>query len=339
MAQRAHLLLKTLLTGLTVLYSIPVSAWLLFRAWQGETWPMVGMMNAAGILWFLPLLVLLPLALLLRSRQASVMGGLLLLAALWLFGGDFTPALARAAPAGPQVRVLSFNTLIANQNFDQTLALIAETQPDLIAIQELSPEMAATISDAFGAQYPYQLLSPWPDPRGIGIWSRYPFIQQDQLELELWEGWAQVVLVEVEGTPLYFVNTHLWPIGTLDTDLFGTALAKQHIQAAQLRDMALAWDAAVLMVGDFNASPTNTTYGLLDQSLDDVWRITGSGPGFTWPAPDSALPVVGPFLRIDYMWQRGPITPLQLQVIHDVPGSDHMPLLGEFILSVEAVER
>src|SRR5688500_1089225 len=121
-----------------VLYAMPLFAWLLARAEQGETWWAVGYMNAAGIWWFAPLALFLPVALLLRARQATVVGLVLLLPFLWLCGADFVPGLGRSTADGSvTLKVLTFNTLVNNQNYESVIARIHEIDPDIIAVQEL----------------------------------------------------------------------------------------------------------------------------------------------------------------------------------------------------------
>ena len=39
-----------------ILYTIPLTTWLLQRWWHGESWSAIGFMNAAGVWWFAPLL-------------------------------------------------------------------------------------------------------------------------------------------------------------------------------------------------------------------------------------------------------------------------------------------
>jgi vancomycin resistance protein VanJ len=323
---------KFLVTTLALLYAAPVVAWLFFRAWRGETWPMIGLMNAGGLWWFAPLLVLLPIALLVRARQATFTTLLLLVAAVVLFGEEFVPHFPReVADDVPRLRVLSFNAHVDNRAFDVVERMVREQNPDIFAIQELSPEMAQHLNDRLGEEYRYQILNPWTDPRGIGMWSRYPLIEAERFDLELWEGWGQTAIVNVDGQPLYFINVHLWPIGTLDRDQFARGLARQRQQAITLRDHVAAINGPVLLVGDFNASPTNDSHRLMSEVMTDVWRQVAMGPGFTWPAPGSVNRFARPFLRIDYMWTKGAIQPLNIRVLPRA-ASDHLPLFAEFVI-------
>ncbi|MCB0078056.1 MAG: endonuclease/exonuclease/phosphatase family protein [Anaerolineales bacterium] len=324
-----HFLLA-LLTVATIAYLVPVAAWLLARAWQGEQWPLVGMMNAAGLLWFVPLLFLLPAALLLRAKVQSLLLVLLLVVAFFLFPAELRPTFA-LPPQGVPLRIFNYNALVSNSDSSAVVALIQAQQPDLIAIQELSPEMADGLNLVIGNDYPYQLLAPWGDPRGIGLWSRYPFKELGQLDLEMWENWAQFVDVEVNGQTVTVVNAHLWPIGTLNRADFARGLARQHEQARQLRAWLQQQTGPTVIAGDFNASPTNETYLIVREAAQDAWQGK-LGAGFTFPGRPVRF-VDFPVIRIDYFFYRGAIAPRQIEVLPDSAGSDHFPLVGEFVIT------
>lgn len=312
------------------LYSLTLSTWLLLRLWRGESSALVGLMNAVGVWWFVPLLVLLPIALLMRARQALIISLIFVLLALFFFGPDLRPQEA-AADNAAQLRVLSFNAEFENQSYEALEALIREHQPDLIAIQELSPEMAHQLKVRLGEEYPHQLLYPRNDPRGIGIWSRHPLTKGLSLKLDWWDNWVHSAIVDLEGQAIQLFNVHLYPIHGSSRRVVAQRLAKQQLQAQQLRDLVSEVDIPVLVVGDFNMSPTNESYTILNDSLDDAWPQVAIGPGFTYPAPGSVIPWIPAFLRIDYFWIRGAIAPLDIQVLNQT-GSDHLPLLGEFVL-------
>jgi endonuclease/exonuclease/phosphatase (EEP) superfamily protein YafD len=323
---------KIFITVAVILYSIPLTTWLSLRSWKGESWINVGFMNAVGIWWFAPLLLLLPLALLVRARQASLICFIMLVPAFLIFGGEFVPRFSLAeSEEGRRIRVLSFNALISNRSYNDVITLIEQHQPDLIALQELSPQMAEEISTRLADEYPHQQLYSWSDPRGIGLWSRYPLSEGPAGHTDWWPNWMQSASIDVEGQAIYLLNVHLAPVGTLNQSDFARALLFQHAQVRAIHDLLSPIEMPVLLVGDFNASPTNETYRLLDEKLDDAWRQVGFGPGFTFPAPETPNSWLGPFLRIDYFWTRGEIRPVKIEILPPA-GSDHLPLLGEFIL-------
>lgn len=325
-------LAKATVTLAVVLYAMPVVAWLVARILEGESLWAVGYMNAVGIWWFAPLLVLLPVALVVRARQAIIISLVLVLPFLWFYGWDFLPGLPRSTSEETvTLRVMTFNTLFANGDFEGVLARIRESDPDVIAIQELSPEMDNAITSAFAESHPYRITNSWPDPRGIGVWSRYPMTAGENRTTEGWEWWVHEVNLDVQGRPVALYNTHLWPIGTTDPAGFRIALAAQHDQVDELIPMIEAETVPVILAGDFNASPTNQNYRRLRNILEDSWGEAGWGTGFTFPAQGMMGTDVPPFLRIDYLMTRGNIDAISMEVL-ETAGSDHLPVVGEFII-------
>lgn len=316
------------------LYGLLLTAWLLLRLWRGEQSALIGLMNAIGVWWFVPLIVLLPLALLSRTRQTLIMLSFLVLPALFFFSPDLVPhAWSSPLPAESEIRlrVFNLNALVSNVSYEAVAARISEHEPDLIAIQELSHEMARSLNAELAEDYPYQLLHPMDDVRGIGIWSRYPLTEGLSRNQDWWERWLYSAIVDVEGEQIHLFNVHLVPIKAKSRHAIAQRLAQQHAQAQELHDLVSKADMPVLVVGDLNASPTNETYHILDEELDDAWREVSTGLGFTFPAPGSIASWLPPILRIDYFWTGGNITPIKVEVLPEV-GSDHLPLLGEFSL-------
>lgn len=324
---------KVIVTLTVTLYTIPLTTWLLQRWWYGESLVFVGFMNAVGVWWFLPLIILFPLALLFRVRQALIILSLLLIPAIYFFGAEFIPHFSpTVAEDATRVKVLSFNMLTSNIEYNQVIDLIETYQPDIVAIQELSIDMSLVMNDELGHIYPYQEVYAWDDPRGIGIWSQYPLTEGPWRTINAWERWLHSATVEIEGKQLFLLNVHLWPTGTLDQALFARALEIQEKQVSEIKTLISAETKPTLLLGDFNASPTNETYTSLAQELDDTWRQVGFGPGFTFPSTGSQSLWLPRLLRIDYFWTKGAIKPLSLDVLPDSAGSDHFPLLGEFVL-------
>jgi len=324
---------KIIVTVVVTIYTIPLTTWLLQRWWYGESMVFVGFMNAAGVWWFLPLVALFPLALLFRVRQALIILCFLLIPAIYFFGAEFIPHFSpTVAEDATRVKVLSFNMLTSNIEYDQVIDLIDTHQPDIVAIQELSVDMSLLMNDELSDIYPYQEVYAWDDPRGIGIWSQYPLTEGPLRTTHKWERWLHSATVEIGDKQLFFLNVHLWPTGTLDQELFARALRIQETQVAEIHAIISAEAKPTLLVGDFNASPTNETYTLLEQELHDTWRQVGFGPGFTFPSAGTFNSWLPRLLRIDYFWTKGAIKPLSLEVLPDSAGSDHFPLLGEFVL-------
>jgi endonuclease/exonuclease/phosphatase (EEP) superfamily protein YafD len=92
-------------------------------------------------------------------------------------------------------------------------------------------------------------------------------------------------------------------------------------------------DEAVIVAGDFNSSAASRPHRRLLTALRDAFREVGRGLGHTFPQAVSVnglfCPV--PLLRIDYLFFRGPVRPLNARTVYQ-PGSDHRSVIADFDL-------
>jgi endonuclease/exonuclease/phosphatase family metal-dependent hydrolase len=212
-------------------------------------------------------------------------------------------------------------------------AVIAAQEPDIVALQEVDVRRRRTggvdqaheiahrldmtfhfnaalkveeelYGDAILTTLPERLVKAGPLPG-------HPAIPQLEPRGALW------VAVQVDGTELNIINTHL-----------GLVPREQQIQARRLAGdgwiAAAPADQPLIVLGDFNATGTTVVYRTFAALLHDA-RRTGrrNGPTATFP---STLPV----LRIDHVFTRGPIRVEKLFVPQDPltrVASDHLPLV------------
>ncbi len=199
--------------------------------------------------------------------------------------------------------------------------LLEETMPDVVAVQELSPNAAAVIENAL----PYGRLDPADDTMGMGIALRYP--------------------APVEHLPLALRNARIarldpadWPELTTEVEVINTHLGNPILfpptrsfrwrrqQVVELTDYQRRTPSPHrVLVGDLNSTPLWPAYRRLTEHLSDaavqLSSNNGHKPGRTW-APRGAT---RPLLRIDHVLVNG-LKPLSLRVL-EVPGSDHSGVL------------
>ncbi|HBY98414.1 MAG TPA: hypothetical protein DEP84_31485, partial [Chloroflexi bacterium] len=266
----------------------------------------------------------------------------------WLWGGLFLPRSpvppAAAADSTARLRVMSLNSLITNQNYDAIVAAILTADPDIVAVQELSTGQAAAISARLGERYPYQALHPGVDPRGIGLWSRYPLTEIETYDEGLWTNWAQHVVVEAFGKRIHLFNAHAWPMALIDPSQIMSSSALRQEQTRQLAT-TLARIPPVepfVVAADLNLVPLHRGYRFLAHVARDTWVEAGWGFGFTWPNQSGAADgqarssikaarAPPPLIRIDYLWHSATLRPLFIRVLPDDTGSDHYGLLAEYL--------
>ncbi|MBX3746415.1 MAG: endonuclease/exonuclease/phosphatase family protein [Verrucomicrobiae bacterium] len=256
----------------------------------------------------------------------------LLFAAAALLATGCVRTASRPSAAHPPLRILTWNIhhgegLDGRVDLDRIARLIADTEPDLVALQEvdrgvvrtqgrnLPAELAALtgLTAVFqhnihfqGGEYGNATLTRWPvlSSTNHHFLMLRPGEQRGLLE----------VVVDIRGHPLAFWNTH---IDHRPDDL------ERWSNVGEIRDRLAASPVPVILAGDFNDLPGSRVHQALDTFLLDVWDQVGFGPGATFP--HTRIPK-----RIDYIWldRRFPLYPVSARVL-DSDASDHLPLLAE----------
>jgi endonuclease/exonuclease/phosphatase family metal-dependent hydrolase len=225
---------------------------------------------------------------------------------------------------------------------DRIAAVIAEYEPDVVALQELDVHRARTrgvdqahaiaelleMTFHFNAAmrveeelYGDAILTAWPLRLcRAGPLPGLPKIKQVEPRGALW------VKVDIGGTWVNILNTHL-----------GLVPREQQIQASHLAGQAwldhadCAWPA--ILLGDFNATASSLVYRTLTAKLRPARRIARrKQPSSTFPSP---LPV----LRIDHLFVSPGIEVLDVFAPFDPltrGASDHLPLVMDFEISSSA---
>jgi endonuclease/exonuclease/phosphatase family metal-dependent hydrolase len=154
---------------------------------------------------------------------------------------------------------------------------------------------------------------------GTMVLSKYPIVDFRNTLLPLHPSSEQRGLLEavidVDGTPLRFADTHLTTLND------GERLEQVNAIVGLLKDAP----EATLLVGDLNAVPTSTEVTTLTGHWTDTWRQKGLGLGLTSPAP---LPTK----RIDYQLHSPQLTPTAVSVPVSF-ASDHWPVAATYMLS------
>jgi endonuclease/exonuclease/phosphatase family metal-dependent hydrolase len=206
------------------------------------------------------------------------------------------------------------------------LADMAALQPDLIGLQECV--FAAQQDRILGAagEGRYESRRGWANrpEYGNAILGRDTIALGDADRLDLSRGRSalRVAVSLPSGTTLDFVVTHLHH-----------EVDDASIRAEQARAV-IGWLGAVqgplVVVGDFNADPTEMTYGLM---LEAGFRsasveANGAEPPVTWPSGIQApgMDVDGEPSCLDYIWVRGPITVDSCRLAFDRPAVDDATL-------------
>lgn len=262
-------------------------------------------------------LVLLLVAALLRRRGMVLLAAAALLSqagpALWT-ALRATPAHAAGSCDGPTLRVATVNLWYVNRDPRRLLDWLAASEPDLVALQEVSPAWVDALAATLPA-YPHRQLLPRNDPYGIGVLSRLPLRQVTALDLA-GDGLPSLhVTAELAGQSLYLLGLHThWPM----TPGLQQARDRALQQAAVL---ALETPSSSIVLGDLNLTPYAPAFTRLVQSSGLRDALAGQAWRPTWLA--SFWPLA---LPIDHVLVPRAACVLDTSIGPDI-GSDHRPVL------------
>ena len=206
------------------------------------------------------------------------------------------------------------------------LADMAALQPDLIGLQECVFAVQQDRILGAAGEGRYASRRGWANrpEYGNAILGREPLALGDGDRLDLSRGRSalRVPVSLPSGTTLDFVVTHL------HHEVDDAAVRAEQAEAV------IAWLGAIsgplVIVGDFNADPTEPTYGLM---LDAGFRsasveANGAEPPVTWPSGIQApgMDVDGDPSCLDYIWVRGPISVDACRLAFNHPAVDDATL-------------
>lgn len=287
-------------------------------------------------------LLAIPIALVAHSRSLA----LPIVATMFLFvlrfGGEWTSPVAVATPeAGAvpsELAVATWNIQAGSGAGDLAVEMLRATPVDIVALQELTPDVAAAIETdaALAARYRYQVLEGREGVSGAGILSRFP-IESAEYAGEPVRIEARLRLPEGE---LVVLNAHPFParMALLGGIPVGIDTASRNEETERLRARVAELEAAgfdVLLIGDFNTAPTELAFGRLTGGLHDAHAEVGLGPGWTW-RPARFAPLGIGLLRIDLVLSTADLVPVETSIACP-PAGDHCLL--EATLAREGVAQ
>lgn len=322
--------IRYLFLGLAGAYGLASLLYLALRLLTSEAnFPLLGLLNSfAQWVWMVALLLLIG-TLLLREYRVSIMllpSALLFVA---IYGGQFLPRTARVLADQPAFNLLSYNVEAPNLQYDRVIEVIRAANADVVALQEVSTQLAPLLQQAFADTYPYIALHPHPAGyAGQGLLSRYPILEDHYWRTDpaLSLGHQRVRLLLPDQTQIILYNGHPMPPRLGQLGAFN-----DQVRNADLLDLLARIEQEtkpLVLAGDMNMTDQNALYPRLTAHLRDAYHDVGYGLGWTFA---SHLPFA--ILRIDYVLHSQHWMAHSAHVLPDSGGSDHYPLLVRLTLA------
>jgi vancomycin resistance protein VanJ len=295
--------------------AVLVACLLAFHAAMPNTVGHLGSLVETFLPW-LGLTIPLLLSLTLLRRSVVALLALLLPVVAWLnlFGGLLLPR----HDSTYDVTAIQHNVSDENADPASTARALMKTQPDLIALEELTPPALPAYAATLASDYPHHTVQ-----GTVGLWSKYPLAGARLVDIKPngigadWNRGLRATVRMPQGYIAVYV-AHLPSVRLRLRDGFSSAWRDE---SAALLGAAIAAEQLdkVILLGDLNSTVD-------DRGLDPVssqMTSTGSGFAFSWPA---ALPVA----RIDQIMTRS----ATVTNVWSLPatGSDHLPIAARIRL-------
>lgn len=186
------------------------------------------------------------------GRSAAVVG--VLAAGLALIGGCATTRPGRP-PVGPHFSIMTYNVNWGMPRADLAIAAIAEADPDVVCLQETTPDWQWALTRTLASRYPHRAFRHYGGAGGMAVLSKLPF--QTRAYVKPKAGWfpAWVITVETPLGPVQVCNVHLRP--SLSDRGSMTPAAYFSTKDIRRDEVRSAWEhldpaVAAVIVGDFN---------------------------------------------------------------------------------------
>jgi vancomycin resistance protein VanJ len=335
---------KKVLLILSWFYMALVLAWLAGFIVIGDRLRYLGLINLLAVYLFIPLPVILLAAIFFKRASLGVGFSIGMIAFLFLWGFQFNPlrlSVIRAPRSDPSLSVMTYNVLAWHSYTGPILETVRHESPDVVFIQELNNNLARTLQSELIDDYPYQILEPVDNPRGIGVISRYP-IHETGVQLRgAWIGGPQVLTLDWNDMRITLVNIHMTSTTGIRSRAHIERTFSQREDQARLLAEFVRGRGPTIIAGDANAAPQNDSYRILTSELIDAWRVAGFGLGHTFPGstiPGSDRPRLGnwyvpPWLsRIDYIFHSDHFKTVEARTARVDGVSDHRGVVAVLVV-------
>lgn len=227
------------------------------------------------------------------------------------------PAETGANTDHPAFRALLINVHSGNREDDRIRRVIAEVNPDLIVLLEVTPWLLAQLADLAG-RYPHRIAETREDNFGIVLLSRLPLHHAAILRL----GPAGLPSISAD---LDCGGRRFTVLGTHPPPPIGAAMAEdRNTQLADLARLTRQARQPLLVLGDLNLSPWSPYFAqlLADSGLHD--SSVGHGIQPSWPVNWPLL-----WIPLDHALYSDGIQ-IRHRAIGPDLGSDHYPVIVDF---------
>jgi endonuclease/exonuclease/phosphatase family metal-dependent hydrolase len=232
-----------------------------------------------------------------------------------------------------EVSLMTYNIFFKNWSTNSSIKRIEDYDPDILFLQELTPELKNEMDNSIGSNYRYKKTLALKGTHGIGVYSKYPILRSEFLKNSADQPFAQVLELEIKSKKIRIYNVHLAsPAIAVENpdnfiELFGSNYQGRTQQLSMINTLADEEESefdAQLLTGDLNTTSYEPLYRDIEKQWVNLYDVAGDGLGLNFPHTNK----MDPILTLDYLFGRGVIEGIKIRVVEG-GGSDHLPIAGK----------
>ena len=264
-------------------------------------------------------LLLIPLLVWQERPFFLAVAALLFVLNLFAMRGYIRPVKRILATSDQTHRVAMLNVRWAREEVDSIRAFVAETDPDLLILVEMTPKWDRALAD-LRQQYPHHNSLKVGERHGIILYSRLPILHPPIHLSHPGQRPSVMVKVAVNQRPLTIIGTH--PPAPVSAERY----RQRDAQMGWLTSLVNQQTEAILLTGDLNMTPWCPTFRQFRRQTGLLDARVGYGRLASWPTqlPLGRIPIdhllVSPSVMVHH-FQVGPNA-----------GSDHLPVVADISL-------
>lgn len=325
---------RPLISYSAMIYIMVVIGWFLFRISFGDDFWWLKTLTYISILLFVPLPFLIVAEMVAHKRKFGMVLLIPFAILLWTQWPYFVPIFP-SSPTEHNLRVMTYNVLKTNHDYDAVAKVIRSVDPDLVALQEVDEGLMLALQSEFSDLYPYNAVAQLPDWQWntTVVFSRYPFVASETLDLEEIRP-AMLVRVKVGEKPLTFISAHLYyyywwnkPWRTIPSLMQERTVAQNRQTEILLKQIAHEPNDVILAC-DCNSKLTQSSYKMFLQQLQSAQRVIA---GRFHQPPIAGTQFDRDLFNVDHILFNGTLKPVGAYSVNDAGGSDHRAMIADFI--------
>jgi endonuclease/exonuclease/phosphatase (EEP) superfamily protein YafD len=233
------------------------------------------------------------------------------------------------------LRVLTFNLYFKNKRPETNIQAILTQDADLVFCQEITPQWVQLLNTSLTSKYPFHKVIALKGTHGIGVYSKFPLVNDYQLNNSHNLPYAHLVTVNHPSGIIHTANLHLAsPAIAFENPqnfvrLYASNAASRQKQWHTLKTSLEKHpkNEALLVVGDLNTLDYEPLYRNIRKDFVDAYRVAGAWPGYNFPNTQK-LPFK--IARLDYLLLQGKVQTTQAKVLPQ-SSSDHFAIVVDLL--------